>query len=389
MQDNYYYSTMIYLVHTIKEVSSQTINTDFVLEAADENEIKLFVSSYKLIVLWITPVKWRPNSWQFFGVFNTPDNKSYKFCLKADSLEAACNRCIELELPITSINDIKNPMTEEQSLEYVKNLIQKKIDSDNIIAQETEIKKKEHEKIIDDKRKDKIMEVIGETLIELTRLENSNTNNIKLLWEKRKLHDLKEQLTKIKMGSNLEKATSVLEETFALMEKVEIALLSDMKEEETKIISSSVISNVDIISELEKIKRANQTTQAGTKKNNSDLYYTYLWIVGLYQKFIVKDIFNKFSQIKNVVISAIEYIEFWFISCSVLIGFYLFSLLLDNNLNHNIFISMITLWIWGIVWKLPIAVRNSSFVINIIYIILAIISIIIIQRMIIINFALI
>ncbi len=380
---------MIYLVHTIKEVSSETINTDFVLEAANDNEVKEFVSFYKLIVLWITPVKWRPNSWQFFGLFTWADNKTYKFCIKAESLEEACNRCIELELPITSINDIKNPMTEEKSLEYVQTLKQKKYERDNQKAQEEEIKKKEHEKIIDDKRKEKIMEVIWETLIELTRLENSTTNNIQLLWEKRKLHDLKEQLTKIKMWSNLEKATSVLEETFAIMEKVEIALLSDMKEEETKIMSSSIISNVDIISELEKIKRANQTTQAWTKKNNSDLYYTYLWVVGLYQKFIVKDIFNKFSQVKEVVIYAIEYIAYWFITSSVIIWLYLFYLLLQNNLNQNIFISMITIWIWGIIWKLPIAVKRSSFVMNIIYIILAIISIIIIQRMIIINFALI
>lgn len=389
MQDNYHLTTMIYLVHTIKEVSSETINTDFVLEATNENEIKEFVSLYKLIVLWITPVKWWPNSWQFFGIFTWIDNKTYKFCIKAESLEEACNRCIELELPITSINDIKNPMTEEKSIEYVQDLKQRKYERDNQKAQEEEIKKKEHEMIIDDKRKEKIMEVIWETLIELTRLENSTTNNIQLLWEKRKLHDLKEQLTKIKMWSNLEKATSVLEETFAIMEKVEIALLSDMKEEETKIMSSSVISNVDIISELEKIKRANQTTQAWTKKNNSDLYYTYLWVVGLYQKFIVKDIFNKFSQIKEVVTYTIEYIAYWFVTSSVIIWLYFFYLLLQNNLNQNIFISMITLWIWWIIWKLPIAVKKSSFVMNIIYIILAIISIIIIQRMIIINFALI
>jgi hypothetical protein len=46
------------------------------------------------------------------------------------------------------------------------------------------------------------------------------------------------------------------------MEKIEIENLSNMKEEEQQIISSSIISNVDIISELERIKRANQTIQA-------------------------------------------------------------------------------------------------------------------------------
>jgi hypothetical protein len=50
-----YYSsiliTMIYLVHTIKELTNNTINTDFVIEAENENEIKELMSQYRIIVL--------------------------------------------------------------------------------------------------------------------------------------------------------------------------------------------------------------------------------------------------------------------------------------------------------------------------------------------------
>jgi hypothetical protein len=50
-----YYSsiliTMIYLVHTIKELTNSTINTDFVIEAENENEIKELMSQYRIIVL--------------------------------------------------------------------------------------------------------------------------------------------------------------------------------------------------------------------------------------------------------------------------------------------------------------------------------------------------
>jgi hypothetical protein len=50
-----YYSsiltTMIYLVHTIKELSNGTINTDFVIEAENEIEIKELMSQYRIIVL--------------------------------------------------------------------------------------------------------------------------------------------------------------------------------------------------------------------------------------------------------------------------------------------------------------------------------------------------
>ena len=42
---------MIYLVHTIKEINNQTINTDIVIEANNENEIKELMNQYRVIVL--------------------------------------------------------------------------------------------------------------------------------------------------------------------------------------------------------------------------------------------------------------------------------------------------------------------------------------------------
>lgn len=201
-----------------------------------------------------------------------------KFCLKSESIEEACSRCIDLELPILSINDIQQPLSETDSQNLIKHLIQKRnetIQQQQAIEQQ---KKKKKAEVMDDKRKDKIMNVITDTLQDISKIEKEFESNITVIEKTRKLHDLKEQLTKIKMGSNLEKATTVLEETFTVMEELELSNLNQLKEEEQKVSSTSVISNVDIMSELEKIKKANQATEAGTKKTSSDLYYTYLGI---------------------------------------------------------------------------------------------------------------
>jgi hypothetical protein len=152
--------------------------------------------------------------------------------------------------------------------------------------------------------------------------------------------------------------------------------------------SSSIVSNVDIISELDKIKRANQTIQAWTKKTSSDLYYTYLGISWLYQKFILKDILNRFKELKQTITYAIDYIGFWYIVISIFLGFFLLYYVIQHNLNQNILLSMISIWVIWITWELPLATKKSSLFINIIYIILAIIISIIIQKLIIINFAL-
>jgi hypothetical protein len=379
---------MIYLVHTIKESDRININTDFVIEAWNEDEIKSLMSKYRIIVLWISHVGWRPSSWQFFWNFQTQQNKNFKFCLKAESLESACIRCIELDLPITSINDILHPINEQESNTLIQKIITQK---QNTIIQQQIIQEEESQKklsTMDDKRKNKIMTVITETLQEINTIEENFTTQPISFEKKRKLHELKETLTKIKMWSNLEKATSILEESFILMESIETENLWKMKEEEQKIMNSSIISNVDIISELEKIKRANQTTQAGIKKNSSDLYYTYLGIAWLYQKFILKDIINKFLEFKKILLYTIEHIGFS-ITCTITFLWLLFSYhIYYQDINTNMLLSMITLWIFWITRELPLAVRKSSFVMSIIYIILAIIISIIIQKLLIVNFAL-
>lgn len=381
-------TTMIYLVHTIKELSNSTINTDFVIEAENEIEIKELMSQYRIIVLWIIKVAWWPNSGQFFWSFQTPQNKNFRFCLKAESLESVCTRCVDLELPIVSINDIKNPINEEQATVIINRIIEikKTLEAEQKSIEEKMLQKQKN--MMDDKRKEKIMSVIWETLNDITVLENDAEAKWIPLDKRKKLHEFKELLTKIKMWSNLEKATSVLEETFTLMESIETQSLSQMKEEEQKIMNSSVVSNIDIIGELEKLKRANQTNQAGTKKTSSDLYYTYLGIAGLYQKFILKDILNKIVEFKRILIYSIEYISFWIIVMNISLWWIFLYNIFNNTLNQNLLLSMMMIWIIGIFRELPLAVRKSSFVMSIVYIILAIIISIVIQKLLVINFAL-
>ena len=72
----------------------------------------------------------------------------------------------------------------------------------------------------------------------------------------------------------MEKSTQILEQVFKIMEKIELASINQMKMQEEQITDYSVVSNIDIVGELDKLKRAKQTNAAGMKKNNSDIYYT-------------------------------------------------------------------------------------------------------------------
>ena len=390
MQENllHIYS-MFYLVRTLKENNGERINTDFVLEANDDSLIKDFFNNNKIILLGISQVQGRPSSAQYCGILQINKTTTANFCLKVDSAEALVQRCVDLNLPIISVNTFNNTITKETSTGIINKLQQIKIDQ---ISKQKQIEQEEiakQNKIMDNRKKEKIMSVINDTLQDIKKLEEQYANNMELINEKRKLNDLKEQLTKIKMWSNIEKATAILEETFALMEQMEMKTIYQLKEQEQKINENSVISNVDIISELEKIKRAQQTTKAGTKKSKSDLYYTYLGVVWLYQKFITKEAINKISHITTINKDIINYIWFWISWWALWIGILLFYYIITNNIHYNLLLWMISIWLLWIIRELLFIHKKDSFIINLIYIILAIILTIIIQRIIIIFFALI
>lgn len=364
------------------------MNVDLVLEASNEAEVKSIMNKSKIIVLWIIGVPGRPKSGQFFAQLQHED-KELMCCIAADTIEHACERCIIMWLPIISIQN------KEWSL--------KKEESDNLIAnykwmyeskkvkekEEKEAKKAAESKAIDNTRQEKIIEIISQTIDEITIITEKNKENTEFLSELRQLGEHKEQLTKMKMWSNMEKSTQILEQVFKIMEKIELASINQMKMQEEQITDYSVVSNIDIVGELDKLKRAKQTNAAGMKKNNSDIYYTIFWIVWLYQKFIAKDMMHKISKLQQIVTALIVETNIWLICISLIIVLYtiLTSHLTGNIENGNLY-ALISLGIAWIIWNIPLLFRNQSTFISISSVILAIASIIIIQRLLLVNLAL-
>ncbi len=380
---------MFYLIRTLKEDDWKSINTDFILEAQDESIVKDFFNNNKIIILGISQVQGRPLSAEFFWEFQITEDQTSTFCMKADTIEAVVQRCIDLWLPIIQINNNKNPISPEISKNLINQITQKKIEQINKLKSETAAKKEKENKLMEDKKKEKILKVIEDTLQDIKKLEEVHKDDNNIVNEKRKLNDLKEQLTKIRMWSNLEKATSTLEETFALMEQIEMASIHTLKEQEQKIYEGTIVSNIDIIRELDKIKRAQQVNQAGTKKTSSDLYYTYLGIVWLYQKFIAKDIVNKTSQVKNIVANITPYFSFAAMIWALWTSLFFYYYLISDQLHYNILLTMIALGIFNLIRSLLIALFKAKTIFtHLLYIILAIIITIIIHKIILVFFAL-
>ena len=381
---------MIYLVHTLKQQKEKTINTDFVIEADSEEIIKVIMNNCKVIVLSTTLVPWWPKSWTFFANLQY-EEKILKCCIAADNIEHACQRCTLIDLPIVSIQDINNPISSQESESYIQKFLEER--KLQIEQEKQKENKEKKEKTIDmsNRKQKKITEIITQTLEDINKLPSNVLENRNLVSEIHELNDLKEMLTKIKMWSNVEKSTQVLERVFTLMEKIELTNIIATKTENLwwevweKILTDDSVdfSDSDIINELWKLKRAKQGQQIGMNQWIWDIYYTVFWLIGLYQKFIAKDIIKKISKIKDIISWIIVYIHFIIIQISLYISLRIMRLsFLHEEISQYISMILVVVGIVGTVWLIPLAFRKKHILFVLFWIIVAIIIAITLQSLI-------
>lgn len=380
---------MIYLVRTLKETNWQTLSTDFVIESEQASSMRDFFDQYKIIILSLSEVKQRPNSAQFFWVLRNAHHE-YKFCIQAQTLEAAIDRCIWLSLPLEELRDTTKPETKETS----KKLIEKKKTKEQQRKQKEQEENakrnaQQQEKYTDAKRQ-RVIKVINSTIKDIQRIEQKYTQNTTYQKYSKKLKDYRDELTKVRMGTNLVKANEILWKAFTIMEEIELSHIEMLQEQEYTISEKSSVSNIDIINELDNIKRAQQIKQVGGKQTASDLYYTYLGVVWIYQKFIAKDIFKQIKKLKHTSHIIVDYMHFIILMISIFVGFgLLYQIMTGHSDQSTIFFSLIKVGCVGFVWTSLTGILSSKSLWKLLLIIvLAIILSIVIYNTIIVYFAL-
>lgn len=382
---------MLYLVRTIKEVDNSNLNTDFIIDYNDEKAIKDFFSWQSFVIVTLKKISDWPQSAQYRWDFSYQDRR-IQFALKAENLEEAIARCIDLDFSFNALNDIVKPLKDKDLQKIIDKINYKK----QSLLQEQELRREREEKkkrsLLNEKRKEKIITIINQTLDDIKKINKKYEKTEELKRELLRLNELEGELTKIKMWSNMEKATTMLETTFSVMEQIELKHLSTIKQDDIyRISDASSVSNVDIISELDNLRRMQQATKVGAEKNILNNLYAYLWFVGVYQKFITKDVFHKIKQFKHIIGDIISYIDFWILNVTVIMSFYIaYGLIFWPVKNINLlFLSLINISLFWLVWEVPYFYRNQKFILRVLAsIVVAIIVTIIIYKLIQIYFAL-
>lgn len=111
------------------------------------------------------------------------------------------------------------------------------------------------------------------------------------------IKNLQDELKKVKLGTNEARIRDAIGMLYHSLEEAELVFLQSQKEHEVSVIQGSIVTYLDVLTEAEKFEKSQKVSQAWAHKSGSDLYYGFLWALGLYNKFLTKDFKNKTKSV--------------------------------------------------------------------------------------------
>ncbi len=251
-----------------------------------------------------------------------------------------------------SVSWSRDPATGFTQMQAIITQVQAKTQEQQ--AQTAQIEQ-ERQKMFQDPRYQKLQEMIVQTINDIDELQQKTSGTISPI-SLRDLNNQLEDLKKLRMGTNIDKITDALEIIFGLMERIDLEYLEVQKEHEVAIMKDSLISDTDVVGELDKYNKAQKVQLAGTSKNAEDHYYIFFWKLWIYQKFLTKELFGRLQKVTDILYSIFDYLELFVIMILLISIVYirLYPLIIISADTSSIYQSMIG---WGVLGMSTTIVR--------------------------------
>lgn len=209
------------------------------------------------------------------------------------------------------------------------------------VKQDATQKKEKERKIYKDDKLEKTVKIAQETFGQIDSLLKKVSNNV----SRDKIRDIrvmKDELTKLKMWRNDDKMSELLEKIYAKADAINTEYLTYLQKNTFYPIPNSVVTNINIISEHQKLKKAKKIKEIWAKRDKDDNYYLSFESTWLYIKFLLKDIKNKITDISKFIYNLFGYLElatlFIIISTALILWAKKVFYVLDENLYNYVFL---------------------------------------------------
>lgn len=321
----------------------------------------------------------------------TVDYKDQDIALvsKYTDIEEACEFFSFIGFTLQTINSNVHPISPEYSAEIIAKAKEKSLKKHQIQDKYTQEKEAEKNKMYADEKLQSVKEVVLK-IFEKVATTITRAESIIDIQEMKKITALTEELKKLRMGTNFEKISEVIQKIFVWLEKIDNQRF-DLKEKESECISSeSVVRFTDVERELERMENVEILKSIGMKVSMKNKDYAVFGNSALFWKFLQKDIFAKFSNIPKILSSAYDIVEFiLLIVVSLLAVYVLFNqIYMFSDNQFGLAYSLMVVGLRGMVVFAARYFRNKNMGRLLLVIVVAILLHYILLRLVTTNFAL-
>lgn len=300
---------MTFYVNGIKQQKEQKYTVEILVYVEEESLVRKFLQAQNILIL---SVKEFTSDEKAFGDITMTvhhNNQDITILSKYTDIEKACEFFSFIGFDIQTINSKLQPISPAQSAEIIAKAKEKALEKQEKQEQAKQEQEAEKKKIYADDKlasaKEIILRVFEKVAITITRAEA-----VMDMQDMKKLTALTEELKKLRMGTNFEKISEVIQEIFALMEKIDTQRF-DAQEAESELISpESVVRLTDVDRELERMENTEILKSIGAKIPLKNKDYAAFGSSAIFWKFLQKDMFKQFANVTKMLSSLYDIAEF-------------------------------------------------------------------------------
>lgn len=338
---------MIFRVVVIKELFDMKYTLDVLFFWITEEEIREILHQYKLVALEVYEYK-KENVEEYSSikVLIKFEWQEIRLLSNSQNLESFLYSMIASWFDVENINYVDNRAIDQE--EIYKIIAEKKEEVNQWIKQQQDIlaqQEQKNEQYFNDQKLEKVQNLTKDFLEKVPSFLESAKGELPKS-ELKVLYSQRQELSKWKMWSNVEKISSFLEEAYNNYNRLEQELLS-FQESPNIDVEWSNITNAYLAAEVKKLEKAKSMLKLWWAKWWQDMLYANLWWIIIYFNLIKKDVLARMKDYSFDFPKFIGDILLWLIFLQVISVLYFLIFKNSANMNYYIYSMFIQ---FGVFW---------------------------------------
>jgi len=353
---------MLFFLKGLVSRDGQQQKVEFVFQAPDEQTLRKVLKQAWIVILSLSPWEEGIEGYDVYFVLKNKEGEVKGFLKDKSLKEAFVYLFEELGLKDVSWVDSRSNPVEPQKIQKLVEYFKTKVSQPQKKKTET----------LDPQKYKNLREVMDQTVADVNELVQRLQGKVPTTYIT-KLKSKADELIRLKLSANVDKILDLIEEIFKLMEEAELEYYNTLQKQEFSSTQDKLISELDVLVEYEKSKKAASLKKAGVKNLSWDMkIYGLLGEKGIYIKLLFKELFLRLKAIDGVIRYLVDFVilfAFFYIALALIVVLWkivvngqlvqwtLFSNVLFLAIVWMIFtLAKYTLKKGNIVWNLAIVI---------------------------------